>query len=301
MAHSINTSASTTITPQELPHWVPGKLLSSSDPLGWKGIAQRSYRYQGQDVPIPPIDHYMIVRYRKAHTPMQRCFDGRWSKKVCSSGDLSLLTSMTDSHWHWTQEIDVDHVYLSSELMSRVAGDALDRPIEEVLLHDLLQMQDPVLSMIVDAILNETRDAGLGGELYAESLGMQLAVHLLRHYANVTFKRRESVGGFTPAQKRRLTDYIHCHIQETIRIEDLSRVVGLGDWTFSRKFSKSFSCSPHAYVTSLRVEKAQNMLVEGTLAIKEIAFDCGFSDQAHLTRVLRAKLGATPGQLRRAR
>lgn len=288
------------IKPQELPKWVPGKLLSTSDNLGWNGIAQRSYRYQGQDVPIPPIDHYMIVRYSKAHTPMQRFFDGRWSKKVCSSGDLSLLTSMTDSHWHWTQEIDVDHVYLSNDLMSRVAGDALDRPIEEVFLHDLLQMQDPVLLSIVDAIHTETRDTGLGGALYAESLGMQLAIHLLRNYANVTFKDRESVGGLTPAQKRRLIEYIQCNIQQTIRMEDLAQVVGLGDWTFSRKFADSFNCSPHAYVTALRVEKARQMLMEGGLAIKEIAFDCGFSDQAHLTRVLRAKLGVTPGQLRRA-
>lgn len=32
------------ITPEELPVWVPGDILSDSAPLRWKGIGQRSYR-----------------------------------------------------------------------------------------------------------------------------------------------------------------------------------------------------------------------------------------------------------------
>ncbi|MFW1677091.1 helix-turn-helix domain-containing protein [Pontibacter sp. JAM-7] len=184
--------------------------------------------------------------------------------------------------------------------MSRVACDALDKPIDEVFLHDLLQMQDPVLLQVVDAIHNEARNTGLGGALYAESLGLQLAVHLLRNYANVTFKASESVGSLTPLQKRRLVEYIHSNIQNSIRMEGLAEIVGMGVWTFSRKFADTFQCTPHTFVTSLRVEKAKQMLTDGNCAIKQIAGDCGFSDQAHLTRVLRAKLGVTPGQLRRA-
>jgi len=44
----------TVITPKELLKWVPGVVLSSSEELGWKDIEQRSYRYKGQDVLIPP-------------------------------------------------------------------------------------------------------------------------------------------------------------------------------------------------------------------------------------------------------
>ncbi|MFT6352938.1 helix-turn-helix domain-containing protein, partial [Neptuniibacter pectenicola] len=74
----------------------------------------------------------------------------------------------------------------------------------------------------------------------------------------------------------------------------------MGLWTFTKKFSESFSCTPHSFITSLRVEKAKKMLMEGNYAIKEVAYDCGFSDQAHLTRVVRASLGVTPGQLKRS-
>jgi hypothetical protein len=30
------------ITPRELPKWVPGKVLSASDALGWKDVGQRT-------------------------------------------------------------------------------------------------------------------------------------------------------------------------------------------------------------------------------------------------------------------
>ena len=288
------------INPHELPEWVPGELLSSSDNLGWEGISHRAYHYRGQDVPIPPINHYMIVKYTNAHTPMQRCFDGKWTKKTCTSGDISLLTTLSDSHWHWTQEIDVSHVYISNELMSKVACEVLDRPIKDVLLHDELQLQDPVLLNLVDSVQNEATAGNIGTSLYAESLAIQLAVHLLRNYANITFKESLSVNQLSLYQRKLLIEYIDSHIHVKFRVEDLAALLGMGLWTFTKKFSESFGCTPHSFITSLRVEKAKQMLMEGRYAIKQVAYDCGFSDQAHLTRVVRANLGVTPGQLKRS-
>ncbi|MCY1416776.1 HTH-type transcriptional activator RhaS [compost metagenome] len=286
------------IPPKELIKWVPGEVLSTSEELGWKDIEQRSYRYKGQDVLIPPLDHFMIVCYYMGRTPMDRCIDEGWKRTACAPGDISLLTMSQDSHWHWTEEIDVSHIYLSNALMSRVAMDVMERPIEEVRLHDLLRTQDLILTSISSTITREVSSRGIGGSLYAEALGMQLAIHLLRHYASVTFKEREAPGRLSQLQKQRLLEFIDANLQDTIRLDDMADTAGLGVWTFSRKFSESFSCSPHTFVTNQRVERAKRMLCEGSLAIKEIAYLCGFSDQAHLTRVLRAKLGVTPAQLR---
>ena len=93
------------ITPEELLDWVPGTILSSSDKLGWKGVSHRAYHYAGLDVFIPPLDHFMVVRYAAGQTPMDRCFDDRWSRAQCAPGDASLLTMSQASHWHsrcWT-------------------------------------------------------------------------------------------------------------------------------------------------------------------------------------------------------
>lgn len=287
-----------TISPEELPVWVPGEVLCASDELGWKGVGQRTYRYQGLDVPIPPLDHFMIVRYSIGHTPMDRCFDEHWSRAHCGAGDVSLLTMSEPSHWHWTEQIDVSHVYLSNDLMSRVASDVMERSIAEVRLHDVLRAQDPILVAITDAITHEARHQGLGGALYAEALGMQLSVHLLRHYASIEFRSAGERHCLSSAQIRRVREYVDAHLHDALSIQALAEAVGLGAWTFARHFRAATGRAPHAFVIDQRVERARRLLISGDLAIKEIAGHCGFSDQAHMTRVVRARLGATPAQLR---
>jgi len=288
----------TVISPEELPKWVPGEVLNASDNLGWNDVFQRSYRYAGQDVEVPPMDHYMLVRYCYGQTPMQRCFNGKWSKTICSEGDVSLLTSAQGSHWYWTKDVDVSHVYLSGDMMSRVACDILEKSIEEINLHDVLKTTDPILVRLIDNITREAQSPCIGGTMYVEALGLQLAIHLLRNYANVTVRNADLCDRLSKSQRCKLIEYIDTNMQNPIRLKDLAGVVGLGVWTFSRKFSKSFDCPPHTFVTNCRVKKAKELLTFSTMAIKEIAFHCGFSDQAHLTRVIRSKLGVTPGKLK---
>lgn len=170
------------ITPRELPKWVPGKVLSASDALGWKDVEQRAYRYAGQDVAVPGIDHFTIVRYCVGATRMERRFDGRWTRTHCAPGDLSLLTRSQGSHWHWTEDIDVSHVYLSEPLVSRVASDVMERSVAEVQLHDVLRTQDATLIAIVDAITRETHQQGIGGALVEHAAGGATVAPLcLRH------------------------------------------------------------------------------------------------------------------------
>ena len=49
---------------EELPEWVPGKVLLASDGQNWKRVALRSYHYQGQDVVVPAMREFMLVSYR---------------------------------------------------------------------------------------------------------------------------------------------------------------------------------------------------------------------------------------------
>jgi AraC-like DNA-binding protein len=54
--------------------------------------------------------------------------------------------------------------------------------------------------------------------------------------------------------------------------------------------------SPAHYLRAFRVNRAREMLLDGG-RLAAVAADCGFSDQAHFTRVFRAAFGYTPGDL----
>ena len=289
------------ITSEQLPIWVPGDILCASDDLGWKGVAQRTYRYRGQDVEIPPMDCFMLVRYEAGQTPMDRQFDGRWTRTTCAPGHFSLLSSVADSHWHWTENLEVSHVYLDDGLLSRVAGEMTGREVDQVELHDVLAGTDNVVGFLTDQLKQEAQSPGTGGPLYAEALSLQLTVHLLRHYAVCRYRDPAPGGRLRRADLDRLRDYIDAHLAAPLSLEDLARVIGLGPWTLSRQLRQAVGCSPYRFVIDRRIARARELVLAGNLPLKEIAAATGFSDQAHLTRTMRARLGVTPGQLRSGR
>lgn len=288
------------IEPDELPIWVPGKVLCESKGLGWKDVSQRTYRYHGQDVEIPPMNTFMIVQYRRGDTPMDRQFDGRWTRTRCGPGHFSLLSHSMQSHWNWTEGLVVSHLYLNDALMKRVARDIRDREVGRVCLHDVLQGHDPVVSHIADQLTIEAANNGPAGKLYAESLSVQLAVHLLRNYAS--FENRKAAGSSPLSQRqlKLLEDYVDAHLHEPLSLDELAGVLGLGVWTFSRYLRKSVGMPAYSFVQRKRLERACALLREHRCALKDVAAACGYSDQAHMTRSFRKAMNVTPGQYRRA-
>jgi AraC family transcriptional regulator len=286
------------ISVAELPIWVPGEILSASDELGWKDVAQRSYRYRGQDVEIPPMACFLIVHYCRGETPMDRQFDGRWTRTTCDPGHFSLLSRAVDSHWHWTEDVDVSHVYLTDDLMCRVASDMQGKEVAEVQLGDVLRGSDPIVGHIAGEVTREAMQQGIGGPLYAEALSVQLAVHLLRTYATCKFKAPGDACRLSDREIHRLEDYVDAHLHHSITLEDMAQALGMGVWTLNRHLQRTLNASAYAFVVERRIQRARQLLRAGDLSLKEIAAAAGFSDQAHMTRMFRAKLGTTPGQYR---
>lgn len=282
----------------ELPVWVPGEILCASDDLHWNGVNQRTYRYHGQDVEIPPMDCFMIVQYEDGFTPMERQFDGRWTRTNCASGHFSLLSNRADSHWHWTEGIVVSHVYLDNALLYRLAGEMSGRAVEQVRLHDVLSGADPIVTQLTHLLRHEAATGQAGCALYAEAVSTQLAVHLLRHYAACRYRVPDSAAHLSAVQLRRLHEHVDGHLADPITLEELAQVVGVGVCTLNRLLRATLGTTAYRLVLDRRVERARQLLQMGDLPLKAIAAATGFADQAHMTRTLRSRLGMTPGQLR---
>src|SRR5690606_28071632 len=110
------------ITPDDLPRWVPGELTLDTHAMDWEGVRPRGYRYDSSDVPVPAMQDYMIVAYQHGHTPMQRRCEGPWRSDRMVPGDISVLTHAAESHWTWSEPIEVIHLYLSPAKVAEVAS-----------------------------------------------------------------------------------------------------------------------------------------------------------------------------------
>lgn len=289
-----------TVTPDRLPEWVPGKVLLSSDGQNWRNVSLRTYRYQGQDVIVPALSDFMLVSYRDGVTPMRRRFEGAWKKETLSPGATSLLTRAQQAHWAWDEPLTVTHLYLAPALLAGIASEAMDCHVTDVQLADVLRTDDPVLTSMVEAIAAEAGQVGMGGALFVESLSRALGVHLLRRYASIRLPAPRAGQKLSPAEMRRVRDYIDENLSEALSLVDMAAQIGLTTDLFTRRFRASFGQPPYRYVTARRIERAGHLLAQGRMAVKEIAVLCGFADQAHLTRVYARETGVTPGAFRKS-
>ncbi|MES2185832.1 MAG: AraC family transcriptional regulator [Pseudomonadota bacterium] len=84
-----------------------------------------------------------------------------------------------------------------------------------------------------------------------------------------------------------------------LSIAEVAAACQLSRGHFSKAFRASTGLPPHRWLMAQRIERARQLLLHSPLSISEIADDCGFSDQSHLTRAFSDALGLAPRQWQR--
>jgi AraC family transcriptional regulator len=110
---------------------------------------------------------------------------------------------------------------------------------------------------------------------------------------------RPASEALTPARLRRVHAHVAANLSRDLTIRDLAGCVGLSPSHFGRAFKAETGQSPYAYVLRMRVERVQQLLRHGSLSLAEIAIDCGFATQSHMTETFRRSTGLPPAQWRR--
>ncbi|MCC6126845.1 MAG: DNA-binding transcriptional regulator [Pirellulales bacterium] len=94
--------------------------------------------------------------------------------------------------------------------------------------------------------------------------------------------------------------YLHDHFAERTALNDVFRQVPISRRLLEKRFRRHLNCSPYAYLTQLRVEKAKQMLAAPEkMKIRVIARSCGFSNSVRMRLVFLRRVELTPLEYRR--
>ncbi len=105
-----------------------------------------------------------------------------------------------------------------------------------------------------------------------------------------------------PAEKQlemHLRRYLQDHLSEPLCLDDLAAVVGMTKYHFVRRFKAETGQSPMSYLRQMRIQNAQNILINTPVPIKTIALQVGLVDEYHFSRVFRRVVGQSPRAYRK--
>jgi AraC family transcriptional regulator len=105
--------------------------------------------------------------------------------------------------------------------------------------------------------------------------------------------------GLAPWQVIKVKAYMEANLDRPIQVAELARICRLSGSYFPVAFKRRFGETVHACMNRRRVERAQDRMLNSGEALSRIALDCGFCDQAHLSRMFRRLIGVSPHRWRR--
>jgi AraC family transcriptional regulator len=147
----------------------------------------------------------------------------------------------------------------------------------------------------------EAETPGFAAELMAEALAQSIAIDLARHFSCRPRQRRVRTqqGRLSARELKRIFDYIDSVTNRSLTIDQISSQCGISAAHLRRSFKNSTGETLHHYVTNLRLRKAQSLLAESDLPLKEVAFRLGFASSSTFSSTFRKLTGCTPSDFRR--
>ena len=162
--------------------------------------------------------------------------------------------------------------------------------------------RDEKLARLARDLAGELAQAEAGQEMVIAALMEQLVVHLLRHHSNVRRSNELELSrvGLVDRRIRRAIELMHAHMNRELPLEEIAAAAFLSPFHFARLFKKLTGASPHAYLATLRVARAQSLLAETDLSISEVSARVGYSSPSHFTKAFRQATGLAPRAYRAA-
>ncbi len=276
----------------------PSSVVNSSDSYSWDGLLLEHHRIpEGERIETVTDRHVLWLwttsysgEYAGQGGRFVRCSKGRGAITVTPIGVIPTLHTYTRS--------EVILCALDSHFVRNILSELDRQPRTEPIIRP--KFQDSAIRRLMTILSEEGRAGGPSGKLYSDSLTHALAIRYLLLGERPQYQRADSaVSALPPYALKRVLDKIEHSFQSEISLASLAKEAGYSRGHFLKMFRTSMGMTPHTYLLKRRIDHAQSLLKRREITIIDVAADCGFSSQAHLTQVFRKHVGVTPGDYRR--
>jgi AraC family transcriptional regulator len=250
---------------------------------------------------LPPIEEFKntMVRHRLAVFLGQHPVLCNWNDSGCADeglmhpGEMSLMPAGITTVTRWLEPLHVASFEFSPSWVELLLEGSAPAASEQLI--GCRNVADHLICALTRRVVAELEAPT--EPLYGEMLCLGLVMQLLQRHGRMALKSNGLKRRLSPLLARRVLEYIHAHLDDSLSVSSLARVAGLSPAHFARAFRATFKESPHRLVLRWRLERAAVLVTRKGFSLAEAAVAAGFCDQAHFTHAMRLHFGGTPGSL----
>ena len=279
-------------------------LVRSDDqvrPLASELLALEYFEAEPGEMPTEVFaQHHILINLRDEPHRVENWRAGEHRDFMFHRNEVVVTPAGVESGWRWHARSKVIVITLEPEKLERFAQAELGVLLTETQLENVAQFLDRDLTdagvMLADALAQS-----IGSDVMFESLARVFLIKLIQRYGVEREEERAFSSSFTPGHYKRVLDFVAQRFSGNITLEDMAAEVGISPYHFARLFKETIGQPPYQFVMAFRVEQAKKLMVDRTRPLADIALACGFSDQAHFSRVFKRVSGRTPSAWRTSR
>jgi AraC family transcriptional regulator len=259
------------------------------------------------DNPLPemsgPIQHEdaFVVGLKLRDFPAHKCWeDGRLTVGDLRAGESCLHDLKRDSTVLLDKPYHTLAFYLPRAALDAIADDANAQRIRDLSYEPGAGVNDATISGLGSLLLPALGHPDQANTLFVDHVLLAVGVHVAQAYGGMWPMSRPARGGLAPWQERRAREFLLANIKSGVALRVVARECGVSVGHFSHAFRRTLGVAPHKWLIEQRVVLSKEKLRDDGLSLSDVAVECGFSDQSHLTRIFRQAVGVSPGAWRRA-
>jgi len=293
-------------TAEAFPRYLGGEVLADSATLKWPGLFVRRYRFPRvvDGFLVPATSEPLITCQLDGSAEFQeRDIGGTWIPRQVRRGDIFVTGSKTPYELRWRSplgaEIDVIHIHLGVDQCLAAFEMVYPDKANAVEVTDFFG-RDETLAHLSFACAEMLSARTADKAKRVAGLAHLLAIYVAEKYTNVASQRPVYRGGLPIVRLRKIEDYVHAHVSESISIDSLAELAELSAFHFSRVFKQATGITPLQFVTRERMLQAQQLIRETSRSLIEIALEVGYTSPSHFAQVFRRTVGMAPTEFRNA-
>jgi len=251
--------------------------------------------------PIQQEDAFLVGLYLRDRPKWEYWEDGRRAS-VCDvrAGESCLHDLKREPRGLIDKPYHALAFYLPRAALDAIADDANAPRIRDLRYQPGAGINDVTISGLGSLLLPALSHPDQANPLFLDHVLLGLGVHVAQTYGGMRPWARPARGGLAPWQERRAREFLLANIKHGVALREVARECGLSVGYFSHAFRRTLGVAPHKWLIEQRVVLSKEKLRDDGLSLSDVATECGFSDQSHLTRAFRQTVGVSPGAWRRA-